>query len=82
MRDKLAKHVSQSCKVHIPVEELEALAEPKEVTEDRQDAEMVTRQKMTVDRFLPGTRPSAQSQQPQGKGCTPPSPSASHSKKK
>ena len=37
---------------------------------------------MTVDRFLPGTRPVAQPQQPQGKGRTPPSPSVGRAKKK
>ena len=31
---------------------------------------MVTRQKMTISRFLPSTYPLAESQQPQGKGRT------------
>ena len=37
---------------------------------------------MTVDRFLPNTRPMAQPQQPQGKDHTPPPPSTSRAKKK
>ena len=61
VRDESAEHVSQSCKVHVPVEEQEApsrIAEL-EVAEADQGAEMVTRQTMTVDRFLPGIGPSA-----------------------
>jgi len=62
VRDQSAKRISQSRKVHIPVEEPKAqarIAEP-EVAEADQDAEMVSRQKMTVDQFLPDTRPMAQ----------------------
>lgn len=64
VRDKSAEHVSQSRKVHVPIEHLKAQAratEP-EATEVEQDANMVTRRKMTADRFLPGTHPTAQSQ--------------------
>ena len=81
MRDESAERVSQSHKVHVLVEESEAPAQPIEpkVAEDYQDAEMVIRQKMTVDRFPPGIGPTAQ---PQGKDCTPPPPSTSRAKKK
>ena len=46
VRDESAKRVSQSRKVHVPVEKLEAPtqpAEPEEAAKARQDAEMVTR---------------------------------------
>ena len=81
VRDESAERVSQSHKVHVLVEESEAPAQPIEpkVAEDYQDAEMVIRQKMTVDRFPPGIGPTAQ---PQGKDCTPPPPSTSRAKKK
>ena len=65
MRDKSAKHVSQSRKVHKPVEVLDTLAH---IAEASQDAAMVNKQKMIVDRFLPGTQPTAQ---PQGGDHTP-----------
>ena len=60
MRDKSAKCVSQNRKVHEPVEVLDTLThvvEP-EVAEASQDAVMVNKRKMTVDRFLPGTQPT------------------------
>lgn len=53
MRDESAKHVSQSRRVHVPIEEPEAparIAEPKAAEAD-QDAEMVTKRKRTVDCF-------------------------------
>ena len=81
MRDKSTEHVSQSRKVHVPVEELDTpahIAEP-EVPEANQDAAMVTRRKMIVNRFLPDTHPMAQ---PQSGDRTPPPPSASRPKKK
>ena len=43
---------------------------------------MVTRQMMTIDRFLPSTCPTAQPQKPQGKDQTPPPPPADRTKKK
>ena len=52
MRDESAERVSQSRKVHVPVGEPEAPtqpAEPEEAAKARQDTEMVTRQKMTVN---------------------------------
>lgn len=60
VKDKSAKCVSQSRKVHIPIEEPEAPAQPIEpkAIEAHQDAEMVTKRKMTVNRFLLGTRPT------------------------
>ena len=57
MRDESAKCVSQSCKVHEPLKELNApvhFAEPEAAKAD-QDTAMVNRRKMTVKRFLPGT---------------------------
>ena len=65
----------------MPVEELDTLAhiaEP-EVAEANQNAAMVTKRKMTVNRFLPDTHPMAQ---PQSGDRTPPPPSASRSEKK
>lgn len=64
VRDASANLVSQNHKVHVPVEELEAQAQTTELeaAEADQDTEMVTRRKMTVDRFLPGTRPTTQPQ--------------------
>ena len=61
VRDESAERVSQSHKVHVLVEESEAPAQPIEpkVAEDHQDAEMVIRQKMMVDRFPPGIGPTA-----------------------
>ena len=60
VRDESAEHVSQSRKVHVPVEEQEAPSRTAEleVAEVDQGAEMVTRQTMTVDRFLPSIGPS------------------------
>lgn len=59
IRDALANLVSQSCKVHIPVEELEAparIAKPiaaesinSSEAEADQGEEMVTKQTMTID---------------------------------
>jgi len=46
------------------------------------DAEMVTRRKMTVSRFLPSSQPSAEPQQPQGKGQALPPSSSNRAKKK
>ena len=43
---------------------------------------MVTRRKLTVDRFLSGTQPSAQPQQTRAKDRTPPPPPTDHQKKK
>lgn len=81
MRDESAERVSLSRKVHIPVGEQEApgpAAEP-ETAEVDQDVDMVTRCKMTFDRFLTGTRPTTQ---PQGKDRTPPPPLPGRAKKK
>jgi len=78
VRDELAECVSQSRKVHVPVEELDTLAQPETAKAD-QDTAMVTRQKITVDRFLPGTQPTTQ---PQAGDRTPLPPSASRLKKK
>ena len=57
MRDKSAERVSQSQKQHILVEgnEGQAQAAKQEVAEGEQEAEMVTKKKLTVDRFLSGT---------------------------
>ena len=92
IRDALADFVSQSRRVHVPVEEQGVLAQAAEpaVAESvnslgvgaNQDEEMVTMQTMTIDRFLPDTCPTAQPQQPHGKDLTPPLPSAGHAKKK
>ena len=64
IRDKSAKWVSRALREqrHILVEEQANPAPPteQEIAEVELDAEMVTRQKMTVDRFLPGTHPPAQ----------------------
>ena len=79
--DKSTEHVSQSRKVHVPVEELDTLAhiaEP-EVAEANQDVAMVTKRKMTINRFLRDTHPMAQ---PQSGDRTPPPPSTSWPKKK
>ena len=56
--------MSKSRKVHVPIEEPEVQARTAEleIAEADQDAKMVTRWKMTVDRFLPGTHPTAQPQ--------------------
>ena len=43
---------------------------------------MMTRQMMTIDRFLPSTCPTAQPQQPHGKDRTPPPPPAGRTEKK
>lgn len=54
VQDESAEHVSQSRRVHVPIEEPEAparIAEPKAAVAD-QDAEMVTKRKMIVDRFF------------------------------
>ena len=79
--DKSVEHVSQSRKVHVPVEELDTLAHiaELEVVEANQDVTMVTKRKMTVNWFLPDTHPMAQ---PQSGDRTPPPPSASRPKKK
>lgn len=55
VRNASANLVSQNSKVHVLVEEPEAQAQTTELeaTEADQDTEMVTRRKMTVDRFLP-----------------------------
>lgn len=60
VKDKSAKRVSQSRKVHILVEEPEATTQPTEpkAIKAHQDAEMVTKRKMTVNRFLLSTRPT------------------------
>ena len=61
MRDESTEHVSQSRKVHVLVEEQEAPSRTAEleVAKADQGVEMVTKQTMTVDRFLPGIGPSA-----------------------
>ena len=61
VRDETVEQ-SQSCTVHVPIEEQEAPAQPiePEVIKAHQDDDMATRRKMTVDRFLPNTRPVAQ----------------------
>ena len=61
VRDELAEHVSQTRKVHVLVEELEAPSQTAEleIAKADQGVEMVTRQTMTVDRFLPGIGPLA-----------------------
>ena len=58
VRDESAERMSQCRKVHVPVKESEALAQPTKLkaAEAHQDAELVTRRKMTVDCFLLGTR--------------------------
>ena len=66
LRDKSAKRVSQSHKVHVPIEEPEdpAWIAELEAAKTDQGEEMVTRRAMTVDRSLPGTGPLAQPQHP------------------
>ena len=83
IRDKSAECVSQSRQAHVPIEEPvdPVLPTEQEVTVVKPDAEMVTRRKMMVGRFLPNTHPSTESQQPQGKGRTLPPPSSNHAKK-
>lgn len=60
MRDESVERVSLSRKVHILVggQEVLGLAIELETAEADQDANMVTRQKMTVDLFLTGTHPT------------------------
>ena len=41
-------------------------------TESDQGHDMVTRRTMTISRFMPGARPIAQQQEPQGRDQTPP----------
>lgn len=70
VRDELAKCASQSRRVHMPVEEPEALVQVTEPTTakfvqssgveyDLGEEEMVTRRALTVDRFVPGARSAA-----------------------
>ena len=62
VRDKSAECISQSRKVHEPIEVPDApaqVAKP-EAAKDDQETDMVNRQKMTVDRFIPSTYPSTQ----------------------
>lgn len=68
VRDASADLVSQSRKVHVPIEEPEALARAVELAaesvnssevEADQGEEMMTKHTMTIDRFLPGTSPAA-----------------------
>ena len=44
--------------------------------------EMVTRQAMTIDRFVPSAYPTAQQQEPQGRNLTPPPPPLDHFRKR
>ena len=64
VRDESAKHGSQSHQAHVPIEEPTDPAPPaeQEAIEVESDAEMVTRRKMTVGRFLPSTHPPTKSQ--------------------
>ena len=88
LRDELAERVSRALKEqgHVLIEENEGqvqaapaqAAKPREEEED-QDKAMVTRRKMTIDRFLLGAQSSAQ---PQGGDRAPPPPTANHTKKK
>ena len=69
VRDASADLVSQSRRVHVPVEEPEApiqaaeLAASKSINssaaEAEQGADMVTKRTMTIDQFLPGARLAA-----------------------
>ena len=71
IRDESSKLVSRSRWEHVPVEEQVnpvQLVEQQEETEADPNAKMVTRRKMTVNRFLPGFQSSTEPQQPQGKG--------------
>ena len=52
VRDESAERVSLNRRVHMPIEEPNALVQ---VAETNQDAAMVTRRKMTIDWFIPGT---------------------------
>ena len=91
MRDESAEHVSQNRKTHIPVEGPDApiqvaelvTAEPTNPSKAKANLgeEMVTRCTLTVDQFLPDTRPTAQPQKTSSKEKTPPPPSG-HAKKK
>ena len=84
IKDESAKRVSRSHQEHVLLEkqvDLVPLVEQEAVEVDP-DAEMVTRRKMTVSRFFPGSQPSAESQQPQSKGRALPPPSSNHAKKK
>ena len=58
VQDDSVEQVSQNRKQHIPVEgnEGQAQAAEQEVAEGEQEAEMVTRRKLTVDRFLSSTQ--------------------------
>ena len=88
LRDELAERVSRALKErgHVLIEENEGqvqaaltqAAKPREEEED-QDKAMVTRRKMTINRFLLGAQSFAQ---PQGGDCAPPPPTANRPKKK
>ena len=58
VQDDSVEQVSQNRKQHILVEgnEGQAQATEQEVAEGEQEAEMVTRRKLTVDRFLSSTQ--------------------------
>ena len=59
VKDEFAERVSQSRQAHVLIEEPVDPAPPaeQEAIEVEPDAEMVTRRKMTVGRFLPSTHP-------------------------
>ena len=84
VRDTLAELVSQSRKVHVPVEELKAQVPTAEQVvaesvnssevEVGLEEEMVTRRTLTIDWFLPGSHLAAQPQKAPSKDRTPPAP--------
>ena len=71
VQDDSVEQVSQNHKQHIPVERNEGQAQ---VAEGEKEAEMVTRRKLTVDRFLSSTQSLAQPQQTRSKDHNPPFP--------
>ena len=85
LRDTLAEIVSRNRFVHRPVERPEdpapiQVAEPaaaesvnsSRVESDPGEDEIVTRRAMTIDRFVSGTCPTTQQQEPQRRNPTPP----------
>ena len=83
MRDASANSIFQGRAVHRPVEEAGVVVQPteqakvesinsSEVKAEQEEGNMVTRRTMTMERFIPSARLSAQQQQALGRDQHPP----------
>lgn len=93
IKDALADLVSQSRKIHRPVEEPQAPVQTTEqaavesvnssdVEAGQGEGEMVVKRTMTLDCFMPSACPAAQQQAPQGRSQTPSPPPPARSRKR